>query len=747
MADDGVMQSSRASSSPRLLSAIEDADELRALRRSASVFDTIRMQLGELVETRAPARKIASAEVGATVDALLGSEADAYGKWAFFPWSNRLVHVLPEDEYRELRTSRNRNKITQAEQVALARVTIGVAGLSVGQATAVTLALEGVGGTMRLADFDELNLSNMNRLRAGVHEIGVNKAIVTARTIFEMNPYACIEIFDDGVTDENIDRFLSSLDLLFEECDDLKMKVRLREKARERRIPVLMETSDRGMFDVERFDREPGRALFHGLTGELRADALAGLTTYQKVPVVLDIIGATTMSSRMAASLVDIEATLKTWPQLASAVALGGAINTDAARRIVLGEFTRSGRFFVDLEQLVGDPPAEAPEPARVPLARTRTTDAVARSGALDGPLDRAQLEQIVRWGALAPSGGNCQPWRFVYRQALGALECIHEPSRSETFLDFEHRASYAAFGAVAENVRLACLTLGIGVQIDAFPDGDARELAFVARFRATTESTASAEDRSLANWVTQRVTNRRLGVRVPLQEDVARLLVDAVATQRSRLQLLFDPQSLDRFGELHGETERLRLLHPVMHREMMSEIRWSTSDAEATCDGLDIATLELTPTDRAGISVLRSPAVSRTLRSTHGGQGLQQASRKAIAASSAVGVVTTSGTSPRDYFRGGRAMQRLWLTANAHGLAFQPMTAMLYVFARMDGGGSGLDERDRSEFARARAEYLRLFAVNGGEAEVLAFRLGVAGPPTARSLRRPLAEILELRD
>jgi hypothetical protein len=179
----------------------------------------------------------------------------------------------------------------------------------------------------------------------------------------------------------------------------------------------------------------------------------------------------------------------------------------------------------------------------------------------------------------------------------------------------------------------------------------------------------------------------------------------------------------------------------------MMSEIRWSTSDAEATCDGLDIATLELTPTDRAGISVLRSPAVSRTLRSTNGGQGLQQASRKAIAASSAVGVVTTSGTSPRDYFRGGRAMQRLWLTANAHGLAFQPMTAMLYVFARMDGGGSGLDERDRSEFARARAEYLRLFAVNGGEAEVLAFRLGVAGPPTARSLRRPLAEILELRD
>ena len=45
------------------------------------------------------------------------------------------------------------------------------------------------------------------------------------------------------------------------------MKLLVREMARERRIPVLMETSDRGVLDVERFDLEPDRPIFHGLLG------------------------------------------------------------------------------------------------------------------------------------------------------------------------------------------------------------------------------------------------------------------------------------------------------------------------------------------------------------------------------------------------------------------------------------------------------------------------------------------------
>ena len=155
------------------------------------------------------------------------AEPSTYGTWVHYPWSGRLVRVLPSSEFEELRTSRNRNKITREEQTRLGALRVGIAGLSVGQSTAVTLALEGIGGVFRLADFDTLSLSNMNRLRAGVHEIGVNKAVLVAREIYEINPYAVVEVFLRGVRDDSIDAFFSKsapLNLLFEECDDLKMK-------------------------------------------------------------------------------------------------------------------------------------------------------------------------------------------------------------------------------------------------------------------------------------------------------------------------------------------------------------------------------------------------------------------------------------------------------------------------------------------------------------------------------------------
>ena len=67
---------------------------------------------------------------------------------------------------------------------------------------------------------------------------------------------------------------------------------------------------------------------------------------------MLAIIGADTMSTRMRASLLEIDQTISTWPQLASSVAMGGAVAADVARRMLLGQQTASGRFFMDVEEI-----------------------------------------------------------------------------------------------------------------------------------------------------------------------------------------------------------------------------------------------------------------------------------------------------------------------------------------------------------------------------------------------------------
>ncbi len=320
-----------------------------------AVYDTIYQQLVGLLETRDPSRALSLEDRKAQVDAFLdGVPLTRHGRWVYFPWACRLLHILPENEFRELRTSSNRNKITAIEQDKLRDLRIGIVGLSIGHAAATTLALEEVGGYYHLADFDHLELSNMNRIRTGVHHLGVKKAHITAREIYEINPYAHVVIYPDGVTESNLDLFLTGgpfgkLDLVFEECDDIQIKFLVRERARSHRICVLMQTSDRGIMDIERFDNEPNRPVFHGLTGDVQTETLKGLSTYQKVPIFLNIISPSIQSNRQLASMVDIETTIKSWPQLASEVALGAAINTDTARRVALGQLTRSGRFSVDL--------------------------------------------------------------------------------------------------------------------------------------------------------------------------------------------------------------------------------------------------------------------------------------------------------------------------------------------------------------------------------------------------------------
>ena len=181
-----------------------------------------------------------------------------------------------------VRLDRNKNIITTEEQARLNALTIGVAGLSVGHVIAHTLALAGLCGTLRLADFDELELSNLNRVHATVFDLGVNKAHVAARRIAELDPYLTVEVFDAGLSVETVDAFLDGLDIVVEECDSLDMKAVVRIGARDRRIPVLMATSDQGMVDVERFDEEPQRPIMHGLLGELDVGLLPGMSSREK---------------------------------------------------------------------------------------------------------------------------------------------------------------------------------------------------------------------------------------------------------------------------------------------------------------------------------------------------------------------------------------------------------------------------------------------------------------------------------
>jgi len=337
----------------------EDADafNIAVSDPDLQILDTLQMQLKELLLIRNPTTNFSEESLSAAITAHLnGFGFHEYGVWVLYPWCKRMVHILDEVEFAEVRTSRNKYKITATEQSLLASKRVGIVGLSVGSAIAFTMAMERGFGSLVLADFDSLDLSNLNRLRARISDIGLNKAVIVAREIAEMDPFLKVEVLQEGITDQNLEGFLTEndgLDLLIDECDSLEFKLKLRLAAKKHRIPVVMETSDRGMLDIERFDLNPDLPLFHGRIAGFDLSNPAEIAPEMRMQLLMAVVGFNEVSERLRHSYLEIGKSLKTWPQLASAVMMGGGTTTEIARRILLGEQLSSGRFYVDMNAIV----------------------------------------------------------------------------------------------------------------------------------------------------------------------------------------------------------------------------------------------------------------------------------------------------------------------------------------------------------------------------------------------------------
>lgn len=323
------------------------------------LYDEIQGQVEELVKSLNPKTVFTKQQLTEAANKHLGNvPREKYGVWVYYSWLNKIVHILDEEEFVLVRTNRNQNKITKAEKEILATKKIGIIGLSVGQSVALTIAMERICGEIRIADFDILELSNLNRIRSGVQNLGIKKTIAGAREIAEIDPFLKVTCFHEGITEANIDSFITKngkLDVLIDECDGLNVKILCRQKAKNYRIPVVMDTSDRGMIDIERFDLEPDRPILHGLIDNLDIEkAKEAKTNQEKLPFVAAIIGIETISQRLKESLAEVGKSIVTWPQLASSVTLGGAAVCDLSRKILLQQIKVSGRFFINIDEIIG---------------------------------------------------------------------------------------------------------------------------------------------------------------------------------------------------------------------------------------------------------------------------------------------------------------------------------------------------------------------------------------------------------
>lgn len=135
--------------------------------------------------------------------------------------------------------SRHAGLLTESEIEKISASTIAIAGLgSVGSCTAELVVRIGV-GKIKLADLDNVDLSNLNRqILYDFLDLGQPKMYAALRKLRKVNPFLKIDLFQE-ISRNNIAMFMKDAKIVVDAVDDHLLKVLISRTARKMNTPVL----------------------------------------------------------------------------------------------------------------------------------------------------------------------------------------------------------------------------------------------------------------------------------------------------------------------------------------------------------------------------------------------------------------------------------------------------------------------------------------------------------------------------
>jgi molybdopterin/thiamine biosynthesis adenylyltransferase len=125
--------------------------------------------------------------------------------------------------------SRNIGWVTAGEQALLRSKRVAIAGMGgVGGVHLLTLARLGI-EKFNIADLDVFEVANFNRqVGASLPNVGKSKVEVLAQMARDINPRCRLELFAQGVNDENLAAFMKDVDIYIDGLDFFAFEVRER---------------------------------------------------------------------------------------------------------------------------------------------------------------------------------------------------------------------------------------------------------------------------------------------------------------------------------------------------------------------------------------------------------------------------------------------------------------------------------------------------------------------------------------
>jgi len=349
-------------------------------------------------------------------------------------------------------------------------------------------------------------------------------------------------------------------------------------------------------------------------------------------------------------------------------------------------------------------------------------------------------IRKIIADAILAPSGENCQPWKFILRQDAGnTIDLMLLPDRDQSLYSWGQRASYMANGAVLENLTISAREHGYEPKVALFPDENNENL--VARIELAKNVTVVPKN-PLYPFIAERSTNRKKYDTIILNADQKQALLDcsdpgsiqsqtpnASSAPAGPISILFteDSDKMKSLAAAGSVNESVMMSNRYLHQFFFSHINWTKEEDDETKIGFFIDTLELPPPALAGFKLFKHWPVTNLLNKIGLSKMIGKQNAQIYAASSGIGIITVPDLSAETFVRAGRVLERLWLTTTSLGLSLQPLSGLLFFMYRIMAN-------DTERFSPAQVEAIKdayanirgIFGLTGGA--------GGAEKPAARS-------------
>jgi len=353
-------------------------------------------------------------------------------------------------------------------------------------------------------------------------------------------------------------------------------------------------------------------------------------------------------------------------------------------------------------------------------------------------------IDFLLKAGIQAPSGDNCQPWKFTKLKNVILLTL--DRKSDESFFNINQIATIISCGAVIENIIIAASSLGIQTDVNYLPGGHNDDRMAKLEFSFIKDKNSFHKD-VLFDSIWKRNTDRQAYRRSP----VSSILLDKIKESifqfsGAQLNVVTEKDKIKNIAKMIYMVDQIRTQNKSLHEHLHRMIRYTDQEVENKRDGLPLKNLDAGLSGELFLKYTKPWCVMNTLNKVGISKLAAFHSYKRTIQSSGIALLTVNKTDNASFLMGGRALERAWLTFTHLGLSVQPMTAITLFWLRwMLKGENQFSSSQQTMLIQVWNDFQKMFADVDFKVDglVMLFRFGFSDPITTGTLRKKVSDFI----